>query len=163
MTAAAERAELAAIGGDLAGLAGAGWRARALLGANDDAPATFADLARAPAWLRGSREELTALARMVALIAMAPALAASIDGGWLGELAELAGEPALDRAIALAPEVPAGGLPPLSAEAVDGLGFDLLRAVTPGALARYLAWGAAGSLPIPAELARFCVSRAAGE
>ena len=163
MTAAAARAELAAIGGDLAGLGGSGgWRrARVLLGSVTEEPVGFEDLARAPAWLRRSRTELTALAQAAALIAMAPAIASSIDGGWLGELAERAGEPALDRAIALAARVPAGGLPPVSATTAEGLGFDLMRAALPRALSRYLAWAPAASLPVTEAIATFCVLKAA--
>lgn len=163
MTAAAERAQLAAIGGDLARLAtGPGWRrARALLGPVREEPLSFADLARAPAWLRRSRDELTALARSAALIALGPAIAASIDGAWLGELADSAGAEALDRAIALAPRAPEGGLPPLPADAVEGLGFELLRAAAPAPLRRYLAWAPAGSIAPSHALAHFCVAEAA--
>jgi hypothetical protein len=163
VTAAAERAQLAAIGGDLARLAaGPGWRrARALLGPIREEPLSFADLARAPAWLRRSRDDLAALARSAALIALGPAIAASIDGGWLGELANSAGEESLDRAIALAPRAPEGGLPPLPADAVEGLGFGLMRAALPPALRRYLAWAPAGSIEPTQALARFCVGEAA--
>lgn len=160
MTAAAERAQLAAIGRDLARLAGdAGTRrAQALLGRRPTGPgASFADLAGAPTWLRRHREELTRLARAAALVAIGPAVAASIDGAWLGELAERAGETALDRAIAAAPRVPGGGVASQPTAALDGLGFDLMRAALPSALRRYLDWAPRGSVPASAALGAFCI------
>lgn len=163
MSAALERAELAAIGRDLAGLIGDGGfrRGRALLGEQHAEPAaSFADLARAPDWLRRSQPELLELAQGAALIAMGPAIAASIDGGWLGELVARGGDLALDRAIEVAPRVPDGGLPPLSAEAVEALGFDLMRAALPLALHRYLAWAPTGSVQVTAPLAAFCLAEA---
>ena len=165
MSAVAERAHLAAVGGDLARLVGdAGWRrGQALLGVRADAPASFADLARVPRWLRCSPSGLVDLARRAALIAIAPALAASIDGAWLGELADRAGEPALDRAIGLADELPTDGLSPLPAEHIDGLGFDLMRATLSGAIQRYLAWAPTGPLAVSETLAAFCVREAARE
>lgn len=165
MTAVAERARLAGIGADLARLAeGSGARrTRAWSGAVVQGPTELADLKQAPAWLRRSRPELTALVGRAALIAMAPAIAASIDGGWLGDLAECGGEPALDAAIALAGEVPNGGLLPVSADAVAGLGFDLMRAALPSPLRRYLAWGSAGSVPVTEPLAVFCVRAAVAQ
>lgn len=162
MTAAAERARLAEIGGDLARLVdGSGLRrARALFGGAPEEPVGFADLSLAPVWLRRSRPQLIALANAAALIAMGPVIAASIDGDWLGDLAAHAGEPALDRAIALAGDVPEGGLPPVSADAAEGLGFDLVRAVLPSPLRRYVAWAPVGSVPVTAALASFCVRAA---
>jgi hypothetical protein len=159
VSAAAARAELAAIGGDLARLSD-GWRAQALLGAPPPEQVSFADLARAPDWLRQPREDLNQVALSAGLIAMAPVLSASIDGAWLGELAAVAGEPALDCAIAVAGRVPGGGLPPLPAGRLAALGFDLLRAALPRALRRYLAWAPAGTLSIEPALAVFCLTEA---
>ena len=163
MTAAAERARLAEIGADLAGLLGdaGARRARALLGGAPEEPVGFAALAGAPAWLRRPRPQLIALADAAALIAMGPAIAASIDGDWLGDLAAHAGEPALDRAIALADRVPDGGLSPVPADAVEALGFDLIRARLASPLRRYVAWAPGGPVPVADALAAFCVESAA--
>lgn len=163
MTAAAERAELAAIGHDLGMLLGDGGarRAQALLGGDMPAPTTrFSDLTDAPVWLRQSRAALEALANRAALVAMGPAIAASIDGAWLGDLARRAGEPALDRAIAAAARVPGGGIPPLPGDAAEALGFDLMRGALASPLHRYLGWAPRGSVPVTAELATFCVAEA---
>ena len=164
MSAALERAELAAIGRDLAGLIGDGGyrRGRALLGEQQpETAASFADLALAPEWLRRSQPDLLELAQAAALIAMGPAIAASIDGGWLRELVARGGDLAMDRAIAKAQRVPDGGLPPLPAEMVEALGFDLMRAALPPALHRYLSWAPGGGVPVTRELATFCLAEAA--
>lgn len=164
MTAAAERIRLAAIGHDLARLGGdRGWRrGQILLGvARTDPTVGFADLARAPGWLRRAPGDLTALASWVALIAMAPALAASIDGDWLGDLAKRAGAPALDHAISLADQIPGGGTGAVPAETIEGLGFDLMRAALPVPLRPYLAWAGSANAVVARRLADFCCSEAA--
>ena len=163
MSAAAERAALARIGTSLSALAGdrGERRARALVERGAAmAPATFADLAGAPDWLQRPRPALLRLATVAALVAMAPAVAASIDGGWLRELAARAGEEALDGAIALAPEVPGGGVAPVAVDAIEALGFDLMRARLSPALHRYLAWAPAAGVVHGDDLAGFAIEAA---
>ena len=159
MTAAAQRAELARIGATLTALAGErGDRRARIVGTPRRQPAaTFADIAAAPAWLHASRDGLTRLALRAALTAMAPALAASIDGGWLRELAGRAGEGALDHAIAAAATIPDGGVPAVAIAATDALGFDVLRAALPPALHRYLDWAPAGDRPVPPAVAAVAI------
>ena len=103
------------------------------------------------------------LAVRAALVAMAPAIAASIDGDWLRELARRAGDSALDAAIALAPDVPGGGVAAVAGDAIDALGFDLMRAAVPGVLHRYLEWAPSAVRRCDAALARFAVAAAARE
>lgn len=163
MSAAAERAALAHVGSRLVALAGdrGERRARALLRRDPDPrAASFADLASAPGWLLRPRDTVSQLALSAALIAMAPALAASIDGNWLRALAERAGEDTLDHAIALAGSGPGAGMPAVPAEALEALGFDLLRAALPGVFHRYLAWGPTGGTTVPAALARVAIEAA---
>ena len=158
--AVAERAHLAAIGSDLLPLVGdaGSRRAQGLFGTRGADPAIgFADLARAPGWLRQGKPALAQLAREIALVAMGPAIAVAIDGDWLGELAHLAGEPALDRAIAIAPRVPGGGLARTPGAAVEGLGFDLMRAALTAPLQSYLGWAATADVRVTAALAHFCL------
>ncbi len=166
MSAAAERAALARIGASLAELAGERGerRARALI-ERGPAPvaASFADRARAPDWLQRPRPALMRLAVRAALVAMAPAIAASIDGDWLRELARRAGDSALDAAIALAPDVPGGGVAAVAGDEIDALGFDLMRAAVPGVLHRYLEWAPSAVRRCDAALARFAVAAAARE
>lgn len=163
MSAAAERAALARIGEQLVALAGERGerRARALVDCTPAPAATsFADLAEAPAWLQRPRPALMRLATAAALVAMAPAVAASIDGTWLRDLAARAGDEALDRAIALAGEVPGGGVPAVAVDAVEALGFDLMRVVLPAPLHRYLLWAPSAGRSYPPALARFAIAAA---
>ena len=153
--ATAERAALAAIGRDLATNT-AGRRATAWLnGSESGAAPRFADLALAPDWLRASRDDHARLARMAAVFALAPALAASIDGAWLGRIARAAGEQALDRALAFASDTPAGGVATVPAEDIEALGLDLLRATLPPVLHSYLDPATTGRAIASPELARF--------
>ncbi|UVO50034.1 hypothetical protein M0208_05680 [Sphingomonas sp. SUN019] len=164
--AAAERAALAAIGQDLVELSrDAGERrAAALLGPVAEHPkGCFADLVAAPDWLRLPREEQTGIARRAALLAMAPAIDASIDGDWLGDLARLADETTLDWAIGLARDVPGAGIPAIVAADVEATGFALMRAALPTTLAAYLDWAPDNDTSVPSALAEFCVARAAEE
>ncbi|KQT35020.1 hypothetical protein ASG29_02490 [Sphingomonas sp. Leaf412] len=164
MSAAAERAALARIGANLIAMAGerGDRRARSVGGDRRPVPPAtgFADIAAAPVWLQSPREELTRLALRAALIAMAPALAASIDGGWLRELAALTGEGALDHAIALAPSIPDGGIAAVPVDATKALGFDVLRAALPPALHRYLDWAPGGEAPCPPAVAAVSIRNA---
>lgn len=126
---AAARAELAAIGRDLGGVAGR--RRRAL--AHRIAPAIrWDELASVPAWLRQDAAVHDRLARQVAVLALADELARSIDGAWLGALAEVAGSAAIDHAIAHA----GAGLPQcawVEAAALVPLGHAILRrSLAPG-------------------------------
>lgn len=165
MNAAAERAALAAIGRDLIALSGdpGERRAAALLSPAPDRPAAcFRDIAGAPDWLRLPREEQRLLAIRAALLGMAPMLAGSIDGEWMGELAKLAGEATLDWAIAQAGDVPGAGLSAIPADEVPAAGFALLRAALPAPLAPYLDWADSTCTPPgDAALASFCAARAA--
>lgn len=84
--------------------------------------------------------EQTRLAHAAALASLAPMLAASIDGDWLGGLAKVAGEDLIDWAIEL-PDC--GGeleLAPVDPKRLTGHGFGLLRAGLPPALRAYVAW-----------------------
>ncbi len=165
MTAAAERAALARIGEHLVALAGERGerRARALVDRRP-APAatTFADLARAPDWLQRPRPALLRLATAAALVAMGPAVAASIDGAWLRELAARAGDEALDRAIGVAGHVPGGGVGGVAVDGIEALGFDLMRATLPPALHRYLLWAPSAGVAHPADLSRFAIDAVEG-
>lgn len=163
MSAAAERAALARIGAQLVALAGERGerRARALVDRTSAPAATsFADLAAAPAWLQRPRPALLHLATAVALVAMAPAVAASIDGAWLRDLAARAGDEALDRAIAIARQVPGGGVPAVAVDGIEALGFDLLRVALPTPLHRYLLWAPSGGGAYPPALASFALAAA---
>lgn len=163
MSAAAERLALAQVGQSLVALGGdrGERRARALVqGASPAHPASFSDLAGAPGWLLQSREAIARLAVAAALVAMAPALAASIDGRWLRDLAERAGEETLDHAMSLAGAVPGSGLPAIAAAEMEATGFDLLRAALPETLHRYITWAPPRGTTPPAPLARFSIDAA---
>src|SRR5687768_16126832 len=104
MKAAEQRATLAAIGNDLVAVEGGPGNRRAALvmkhlNGCPDPVACFADLPNAPGWLRLPAAAQRKLALRVALLWMGDALAGSIDGAWLGGLAEVAGEDLLDWAI----------------------------------------------------------------
>ena len=161
MTAASERARLGEIGRDLAALAGDGGerRAHALLhGITDRPQVSFADLAAVPVWLRRPRPAIVRLACEAALVAMGPAIAASIDGAWLGALEKRTGEAALDTAIGASGAVPGGGLAVVHEDQVDALGFDLMRAALPLTLHRYLEWAPTGHHAPDPALAAFCLA-----
>ncbi|MDR6787177.1 hypothetical protein J2Y58_000515 [Sphingomonas sp. BE138] len=126
---AVARAALAALGRDLGGVAAP--RKRALAD-----PAALAirweELALVPGWLRQDEAARDTLARRVAALALADELARSIDGAWLGALAEVAGSAAIDHAIAHADT----GLPQcawVAADALAPLGHAILRrSLAPG-------------------------------
>ena len=150
MSAAAQRAALAAIGSDLVAVSGGSGerRATALLrrvGGRSDGAATFDDLRDVPDWLRFPAPKQRRLAMRVALLWMGDALLTSIDGTWLGRLAEVAGEDILDWAIDTAPDLPNLAVEPLAPEELEAHGFALLRSRLPAPLHAYLAWHAAPS------------------
>lgn len=143
MSAAAERAALAAAGRALIAPAGnAGARRAASLLASPDAPppADFAALLAAPAWLRWPADRQRRLALAVALRSEAASLARSIDGIRLGALAKVAGEDAVDWAIARGADEEARADPNVAPEALAARGFAILRAGLPAALRGYLGW-----------------------
>ena len=131
----ADRARLATIAAALAG-DGQDARAAALgraLAGKVRASVRFEDVANAPEWLTLSLPERRRLGHRAALAAIAPALAASVDGAWLGGLAQVAGEDELDRAMALAPRA-AMTLPVFRADELEVVAGGLLRAAAPAAL-----------------------------
>ena len=152
MSAAVRRAELAAIGSDLIAVSGGSGarRGAALLrriGGRGDCAVTFDDLRDAPDWLRFPAERQRRLAMRVALLWMSDALLTSIDGTWLGRLADVAGEEVVDWAIETAPDLPSLPVQRLAPEQMEAHGFALLRSRLPAPLHGYLAWHAA-----PAEV-----------
>lgn len=147
MRAAERRATLAAIGNDLVAVEGGpGHRRAALLlkhlNGRDDPVACFADLPDAPDWLRLPAAAQHKLALRVALLWMGDMLADSIDGTWLGRLAQVAGEDLLDWAIATSPSMPAAPARRLEPGELEIYGFSLLREQLPMALRGYLPWRA---------------------
>jgi hypothetical protein len=167
MSAARDRAALAAIGCDILALEGdaGARRARALLDqvAERERPQpTLDELAATPAWLRQGRDRQRRVAIAAALLSMGPALGTAIDGAWLGRLAATAGEPLLDWAMTASADLPALGEPLEPAELAPW-GFGLLRAALPEAMLGYLDWApwmAAGNIA-SADVDRL-LSRAAG-
>lgn len=152
MSAAAARAALASIGSDLTALSGAPDERRGnalLMRMNGVAlgQATIGDLAAVPVWLRGTREAQRRLALRVALLSIAPALASSIDGRWLGAIATLAGEDMLDWAIQLADTINGTKDAPVAPAKIEARGFALLRSQLNPALRDYLGWAPQGDLP----------------
>lgn len=166
MRAAEQRATLAAIGNDLVAVEGGpGERRAALLlrhlGGCADPVACFTDLPSAPAWLRLPAAAQRRLALRVALLWMGDALAGSIDGAWLGGLAEIAGEDLLDWAIETVPALPAAPARRLEPDELEIYGFSLLRAQLPMALRGYLPWRADHlALSCPRETLDALVTRA---
>ena len=147
MRAAEQRAALAAIGNDLVAVdGGPGYRRAALLlrhlNGCEDPVACLTDLPNAPAWLRLPAAAQHKLALRVALLWMGDALAGSIDGAWLGRLAEVAGEELLDWAIETIPTMPDAPGRQLEPFELEIYGFSLLRDQLPVALRGYLPWRA---------------------
>ena len=141
MSAAAQRAELAALGRDLImgrGTPGEQRAAALLTPSTDTPPSNFADLLGAPEWLRWPRGRQERLAQVVALRSVAPALAGSIDGAWLGALAEAAGEDAVDWAIAAGMDRAQDAGQPVAPGELAARGFAILRAGLPAGLRAYL-------------------------
>lgn len=143
MNAAAERLAIATAGRELvAARGGAGERRAAALLARPAAPPStaFAALLDAPHWLRWPAARQVRLAQVVALRSVASALARSIDGVWLGALAEVAGEDAIDWAIARGAGEEHRATPPVAPAALAARGFAILRADLPAALRGCLSW-----------------------
>lgn len=148
MSAAAERVTFAAIAADLVALRGAAdeRRAAGLLPLSDDSPtADFVDLLSAPAWLRWPREAQTRLAHAAALRSIAPLLAGSIDGAWLGALAVVAGEETLDWAIGWGEDIPCLSDAAIAPDTLAAHGFATMRAALPPGLRAYLEWAPLGA------------------
>ena len=99
--------------------------------------AAVASLEKAPDWLCREPAERRQLGYRAALAGLGPALAASIDGRWLGGLAAVAGEDALDWASAQRDVVAA--LPMFDGGELDGIASGLLRAAAPADLADFAA------------------------
>lgn len=151
------RAALAAIGRDLlAATQPAHPKRWSSLAAPGPAAQCFRDFDTVPSWLRLSAPELINLARRVALVSMATALARSIDGAQLRRLAETCGEDALDAAIAGAG--PTDDQPIADADEITDRGFALLAAATPAALRSYLP--AVAPATLPADRVRSWIARA---
>lgn len=155
MTALLDRLDVATAGHSVLGSRGrvGAWRMAALSATRsrsaDAAPATtFSVLLTAPDWLRWKPEWQTKLANAVALGAAGSQLICSIDGKWLGALADVAGEAALDWAIRrhesgrdnhLSAETGGNSATwsePM-AETLTDRGFAILAATLPPALATY--------------------------
>lgn len=131
MTAVAERARLGAIGTDLIGVDGGPAERRvarfvASLSGNPITITDFCDLGTTPVWRRWPRAAQRRLAQRVALASIADAVAGSIDGEWLGALADVAGEDALDWAASQAERVVAGDMTTLAPKDLEARGFSLL-------------------------------------
>ena len=92
---------------------------------------TIEALASAPEWLRLDTAARRQLGQRAALAAIAPAIAHSVDGSWLGGLARVAGDAAIDWA------AKSGGsdqiMPAFSGDQLDAVGAGLIRAATPAA------------------------------
>ncbi|MBW8852713.1 MAG: hypothetical protein JF600_18275 [Xanthomonadales bacterium] len=162
MIAPKPRHMLAAIGRDLIASDGgpAERRANALLRSLSGTarpPIALNHLYDVPDWLRLPRAALQALAQRAALLSMAPALAASIDGALLGAHARVAGEDAVDWAMARAARVPGGGLPPVEASRLTGRGSALMRMGLPAPL-RDLVGPETETIDCPADLVKFCLA-----
>lgn len=134
------RAELGVVAG---GLAGEGARrrsaslARRIAGSTRTAVA-LDDLAQAPSWMRLGDTARAAVGRRAALLAIAPALARSVDGSWLRGLASVAGEDAVDWAAAQpAPQ----RLDAFSGAEIEVIAAGIVRIATPPALRDFVADG----------------------
>lgn len=168
MSAAAQRATVAAAGRDLLAASGSAGerRAMALTGCGEGSrPVAFAMLVDAPAWLRWPRERQRQLAEIVALRTIAPAVASSIDGVWLRSLAERVGDDAVDWAIAASAAAETGDADAIAPERLAARGFAVLRAALPSPMRGYLSWAppavAAADPPALAAALAFVAERGA--
>ncbi|TRW17372.1 hypothetical protein [Glacieibacterium frigidum] len=94
--------------------------------------ALFEDLMKAPDWLGWENARRQRLGRAAALAAIAPKLAASVDGRWLGALAKTAGDDLLDWARTL--PAPHAAIPAFAADEIDAVGASALRDAVPVSL-----------------------------
>lgn len=162
MSAVASRREIAAIATDLSARAGgiAERRGAVLLRSlrgEREAAVAIGDIASVPGWLRLPLAAQRRIGRLAALVSIAPHLANSIDGAWLGGIAAVAGDAAVDWAIdqQVALEMV---LPPVTGDALAARGSALLQASLPAAL-RGLVEGSNGEA-IARDIAVACVARA---
>jgi len=158
VSAARQRAALAASGRALAAARGsaAERRGAGLGAANADAPPTrFDALLDAPDWLGWPAAERRRLAHAAALASIAPALAQSIDGAWLGALAKVAGEDLLDWAVSLGEGADGPSAPVrLRPDELEVRGLAVLRADLPPALRGLLPAGEPPAGAVPGAAAR---------
>ncbi len=164
MTAREHRRALAAVGSDLLASDGGpgarrGEALRRRLAGRHDRAIGFADLADVPAWLRLPRAARRQVAHRAALLSIAPALAATIEGAMLRDHAAHVGDDVLDWAIGHANRLPDGGLSPVPAAALEARGLALMQAALPASLHGLLEPGAEPIDP-PAAFARTCVATA---
>jgi hypothetical protein len=166
VTAVVGRAQLAAIGCDIVALDGApaDRRGAALLrrlSGQAEPQLSLGDLALVPGWLRLPRLAQRRLARHAALASLSAALLRSIDGRWLGELATVGGEDAVEWAMNVDPAMAqARALPPVEADALEARGFALLRETLPTPLRELLNWAEAERAEHPADRAGLCLAAA---
>ena len=111
----------------------------------------IADVASMPEWLRLTPTERQRLGNRAALALIAPAIAASVDGCWLGGLARIAGDDALDWANRIAPHVSASAAP-FDATALPGIAAAMLRNAAPAALRDHVAPAPETTVKIDAAL-----------
>ena len=136
---------MAAIGCDLLELDGSPGERRAaelldrLAGRTSSAP-SLDDVTEVPSWLRLPRPALQHLAIAAALLSMGTGLSTSIDGSWLGRIAEMAGEDLLDWAIGRGGGLSVHERASVMPEALEARGFSLLRAGLRPSLRVYLRW-----------------------
>ncbi|QJU59903.1 hypothetical protein HL653_21075 [Sphingomonas sp. AP4-R1] len=165
MTARDRRHTLAAIGTALLARDGGPGerRAAALRRRLAGGPATalsFEDLPAVPSWARLPHAARRQIAHRAALASIAPTLAVTIDGAVLRDHAAVAGEEALDWAIAQADRLPAdAGLPAVDAAGLDARGLALMRATLPENM-RCLVDPGAEPIDPPRALAEACVAAA---
>lgn len=122
------------------------------------APLSFADLEAVPDWLPATPRDRRALLQAAALAAMAPALARSIDGAWLGALASRAGPDLIDWAMDVGErdDHPAPDPAMLPPHALEPTGAAIIRTRLPPALHPYLD----GGDPPSAAVAGWALDRA---
>ncbi|MEG3175307.1 hypothetical protein U1872_03635 [Sphingomonas sp. RB3P16] len=158
------RRQISAIATDLAARDGgpAARRGAALLrrlDGTDEAAVAISDLALAPAWLRLPRAAQRRIGRLAALVSIAPHLAKSIDGAWLGGIATVAGEAAVDWAIGEIVD-PTMVLPIVDADHLAARGASLLRASLPVALRGLVVPSGDRLDDVAPAIALACVARA---
>lgn len=104
----------------------------------------LAALTAVPAWLRIDPDARARVARRAALAGIAPLIARSVDGAWLGGLARAAGDDALDWA---AGQPGPQRLEPFDGSRLGAIADGLIRAATPAALHDFVESGEPGIEP----------------